>query len=58
MGWVKENLCDKGQQVKGLIICRDPDPKLSYALAMTKDIEVQYYTVSFKLTKSERSHNN
>jgi hypothetical protein len=51
MGWVKKNLCVDGQPVKGLVICRDPDPKLSYALAMTKDIDVRYYTVAFKLAE-------
>jgi restriction system protein len=30
MGWVKKNLCSDGQALKGLVICRDPDPKLSY----------------------------
>ncbi|HEV8070612.1 MAG TPA: endonuclease NucS domain-containing protein [Planctomycetaceae bacterium] len=50
MGWVKENLCKDGQAVKGLVICRDPDPKLIYALKMTNSIDVRYYTVSFKLT--------
>lgn len=49
MGWVKQNLCTSGQAVKGLIICRDPDPKLSYALEMTNNIDVRYYSVSFKL---------
>jgi restriction system protein len=49
MGWVKQNLCTDNQAVKGLIICRDPDPKLSYALAMTSNIDVQYYSVSFAL---------
>jgi restriction system protein len=52
MGWVKKNLCSDGQAVKGLVICRDSDPKLSYALAMTKDIDVRYYTVSFKLAEA------
>jgi restriction system protein len=51
MGWVKRNLCNDGQAVKGLVICRDPDPRLSYALEMTKDIDVRYYTVSFKLAE-------
>lgn len=50
MGWVKKNLCNDGQGVKGLIICNGFDPKLSYALEMTKDIGVRYYAVSFKLT--------
>jgi restriction system protein len=49
MGWVKEELCDTGQAVRGLIICGEPDTKLSYALKMTKDIDVRYYDLSFKL---------
>lgn len=52
MGWVKKNLCTDDQPVRGLLICHDPDPKLSYALEMTKDIDVRYYTVSFKLTQT------
>jgi len=52
MGWVKKNLCTNGQTVKGLIICRDPDPKLSYALEMTNNIDVRYYSVSFKLRET------
>jgi len=32
MGWVKQNLCENKQTVKGLVICRDADPKLTYAL--------------------------
>ena len=35
MGWVKKNLCTNGQPVKGLVVCRDPDERLSYALEMT-----------------------
>ena len=54
MGWVKKNLCNDGQAVKGLVICRDPDPKLSYALEMTNDIRVLYYAVSFKLTEASK----
>jgi restriction system protein len=52
MGWVKKNLCKDGQTVKGLVICRDPDPKLDYALEMTNNIDVRYYSVSFKLRES------
>jgi restriction system protein len=50
MGWVKQNLCKDGCTVKGLIICREPDEKLTYALSMTENIDVRYYSVSFKLT--------
>jgi restriction system protein len=49
MGWVKQNLCTDGQAVRGLIVCRDPDIKLSYALTMVQDVEVKYYSVSFAL---------
>lgn len=52
MGWVKKNLCANGQGVKGLVICRDLDPKLSYALEMTNGIDVRYYSVSFKLKEA------
>jgi restriction system protein len=52
MGWVKKNLCTNGQSVKGLVICRDYDPKLTYALDMTNNIDVRYYSVSFKLTEA------
>lgn len=54
MGWVKMKLCDEEYpDVKGLVICRDLDQKLSYALIMTKDIiQVRYYTQSFKLWES------
>jgi restriction system protein len=52
MGWVKKKLCEDGQAVKGLIICHESDTKLSYALEMTNNIEVQYYEVDFKLKKA------
>lgn len=52
MGWTKKNLCNEGQNVKGLIISRDSDLKLSYALEMIRDVDVRYYTVSFKLVES------
>ena len=49
MGWVKEKLCVQGQAVKGLVICSEPDPRLSYALSMTNNVQIKYYSVSFKL---------
>lgn len=52
MGWVKKNLCREDQDVKGLVICHEPDPKLTYALAMTKNIDVRYYKVSFNLRET------
>ena len=49
MGWVKKNLCKDDQDVKGLVICREHDPRLTYALEMVNNIDVRYYSVSFAL---------
>ena len=51
MGWVAENLCQAGENVKGLIICKDVDEKLVYALKMVQSIvEVKRYIVDFRLS--------
>jgi restriction system protein len=52
MGWVKRNLCANGQSVRGLVICREHDTKLAYALEMTNNIDVRYYSVSFTLKEN------
>ena len=49
MGWVKANLCSEGQSVKGLGICRDKDQRLTYAISMTNNVRIKYYSVSFRL---------
>lgn len=50
MGWVAENLCQAGERVKGLIICKEVDEKLAYALRMVQGlIEVKRYGVDFRL---------
>lgn len=50
MGWVRENLCKKGEDVRGLIIVRDKDQKLEYALKEISDkVEVKRYNISFRL---------
>lgn len=51
MGWVEENLCKAGATVRGLVICRDHDQQLSYALRMTKDVSIRHYRMSFSLTE-------
>ena len=48
MGWVREKLCP-GQDVHGIIICKEPDEKLTYALKMVKNVSVKYYHVDFRL---------
>lgn len=52
MGWVKRNLCTNNQKVRGLVVCRQVDPKLTYALEMTNNIDVRYYSVSFQLREN------
>ena len=49
MGWVKENLCQAGEEVKGLIICKETDERLEYALKMTPNITHKFYRVNFQL---------
>ena len=51
MGWVKATLCkDNQKKVRGLIVCGEEDPRLTYAMAVTQDIKLQYYKVSFLLS--------
>jgi len=51
MSWVKENLCQEGEDIKGLIICKDEDERLSYALKMVQNIiKVKFYNVNFRLS--------
>jgi restriction system protein len=49
MGWVAEHLCKQGQEVQGVIICKEPDEKLKYALKMAKNVSVKYYKIDFRL---------
>jgi len=51
MGWVKKNLCTNGQSVRGLIICKDKDERLSYSLEMVQSLNIRakYYKVAFDL---------
>jgi restriction system protein len=49
MGWVKANLCKEGQDVRGLIICKEPDVRLTYAINMVGNVKVKYYKVAFDL---------
>lgn len=54
IGWVKENLAKEGENVKGLIICKDTTgEKLSYALKAIPgcNIEVNRYEIDFRLLK-------
>jgi restriction system protein len=52
MGYVKQELAEQNQSVKGVIIAIDDDIKIRRALAMTPDIAFYRYEISFKLTKA------
>jgi hypothetical protein len=56
MGWVLRNLVkpEDGESVKGLIILKNTDRKLDYALEVTRDIELMTYTVNFSLNKPKK----
>ena len=51
MGYVKEELAEPQQNVKGVIIALEDDLKLRRALSVTSNIEFYRYQVSFKLLK-------
>ena len=51
MGYVKEELAEKNQTVRGVIIALEDDVRLRRALAVTENIDFYTYKVSFKLIK-------
>jgi len=51
MGFVKEELSEADQEVKGIIIALEDDLRIKRALSVTNNIEFYRYNVSFKLFK-------
>ncbi|HLC38697.1 MAG TPA: endonuclease NucS domain-containing protein [Patescibacteria group bacterium] len=51
MGYIKEELAEKGQKVCGLIIAHEDDIRLHRALSVTQNIDFYTYKISFKLIK-------
>jgi restriction system protein len=51
MGYVQDELAEKGQAVVGVIIAHEDDQRIRRALAMTSNITFYRYQVSFKLVK-------
>lgn len=52
MGFVTQELAEKDQTVRGVIVALDDDTRLRRALAMTPAIDFYRYQVSFKLVKN------
>ena len=55
INWVKENIAGKGQGVRGIIIARDVDEALNYAIKNLEYVEVKTYKVDFRLLSFEKS---
>lgn len=51
MGYVKDELLEAGQSVRGVIIALEDDLKLRRALSVTSNIDFYTYKVSFQLIK-------
>lgn len=51
MGYVKEELAELNQSVKGAIIALDDDIRIKRALSVTTNIDFYRYEISFKLKK-------
>lgn len=49
IGWVKHHLATDGDEVYGMIICRDADKKLHYALSTIPNVKLRLYQVEFNL---------
>ena len=52
MGFVKDELAESNQIVKGVIIGLEDDLRIRRALSVTNNIEYFRYEVSFKLNRS------
>jgi len=52
MGYVKQELAETDQTVRGVIIALEDAPRLRRALVMTPHIDFYRYQISFKLLKS------
>jgi len=49
INWVKENIAEKGQNGRGIIIARDVDKALNYAAKNLEYVEIKTYKVDFQL---------
>ncbi|HUT92521.1 MAG TPA: endonuclease NucS domain-containing protein [Thermoguttaceae bacterium] len=49
MGWVKEHLASQNETVEGLVIARESDARIRYALMHTTNVAFMRYEVDFQL---------
>lgn len=50
-GWVKKDLAQAGERVEGLVIAREADESIEYALSAVPDVRLQLYEVEFRLNE-------
>jgi len=53
IGWVKRHLAEEGDEVHGMIICREADVPLHYSLSTVPNVEIRLYEVEFHLKEAE-----
>jgi len=56
MGWVKKHMAQKNDTVHGMIICKETDPSLHYALSTVSNVDLRLYEVEFHLKKPQSGH--
>lgn len=49
MSWVKENIAKEGQKVRGIVVAREIDDALIYAVKSSRDVRIKRYKVDFQL---------
>lgn len=49
MGWIERHLAESGEEVRGLIIAREADDALAYALSALQNVDLMLYEVEFRL---------
>ena len=49
ISWVKENIADNNQDVRGIIIGKESEDKLEYAIKDIENVEFKSYEINFKL---------
>jgi hypothetical protein len=54
IGWVEENIANPKQNVRGIIIAKDIDDALRYAVKGLQNVSVLTYQVDFKLVKVKK----
>jgi hypothetical protein len=55
IGWIRKHLAEPGETVRGLVIAREADPGLMYALETVPDVDLQLYEVDFRLTQASHT---